>query len=741
VRKSAFVIIFTLILVSLLHIGLVNADSVIYIKADGSIVPSTAPIERDGDVYSFTDRIFNQTIVVERSNIVIDGAGFKLEGYREGLEHFEFGSKVMTERGLHVIGVSNVTIQNMELQNFELGICIENSSDCVITSSTLTNDVKSLYYWYSNGFNLKNSSNCLIGNNTIINSCMVFKGSSNNIISNNTLHGGVVDLSLSYNNTFTENRIYDGNFEAGGYLGFKEMKDYMNSIDTSNQVNDAPVYYLVNQTNLTIDSNTTSQIGALVLVNCDNITIKDATIMQGMPTVMFAFTTNSALINCSVIDYQNHNGIVLRNSANNLISNNNITSYGGWSQHIGLHAPHSFNNTISDNFVAGSWWWGITSGSFDVISGNIITQAETGLLISEFGNTVFDNEVYSTRMQISKGVFADSGEGMQVSGANHQIFRNTFRNNGLAIEDLGSNITYYQNNFINNTKTVEVKNRMMNNWDNGTMGNYWSDYADRYPNAKEKGSSGIWDTPYIIDENNQDNYPLMNPTAFPETPDATPPTISIVSPENKTYSTNTLNLSIHSSSYLRLFGVQYSVDGGSFRNVHHPIPPDYHPPVSCDYNTVLDLEDGPHLILAKANVWSGITYANASFTIDTTSPDILVLSPENKTYDTADIPLNFTVNELVSQITYSLDGQENVAIDGNATLTELSDGSHSLIVYATDTVGNTGASETVHFSIEAPPPEPKKSEPFPITWIAAATAIIAIAGAILLIYFRKTKRP
>ena len=733
---------FTLILVSLLHIGLVKADSVIYIKADGSIVPSTAPIERDGDVYSFTDRIFNQTIVVEQSNIVIDGAGFKLEGYTIPYSDLSVGSWFITERGLHVIGVSNVTIQNMELQNFKFGIYIENSSDCVVTSSTLTNDVKSLNPWYSDGLNLKNSSNCLIVNNTIINSCMVFDGSSNNAISNNTLHGGSVELYLSYNNTFTENRIYDGNFKAKHryLLPRIEMKDYMNSIDTSNQVNDAPVYFLINQTNLTIDSNTTSQIGTLVLVNCDNITIKDATIMQGLPTVMFAYTTNSALINCSVIDYRNHNGIELRNSTNNLISNNNITSYGGWSQHIGLHAPYSFNNTISDNVVTGSWWWGITSGSFDVISGNIITQAETGLLISEYGNTVFDNQVYSTRMHVSKGVFADSGEGMQVSGSNHQIFRNTFRNNGLAIEDFGSNITYYQNNFINNTKTIKVQNRKINNWDNGTTGNYWSDYTDRYPNATELDGSGIWDTPYIIDENNQDNYPLMNPTAFPETPEATPPTISIVSPENKTYNTNTINLSIHSSSYLRLFGVQYSVDGGSFRNVPHPIPPDYHPPVSYDYNTVLDLEDGSHFILAKANVWSGIIYANASFTIDTTSPDILVLSPENKTYDTAEIPLNFTVNELISQITYSLDGQDNVAIDGNTTLTELSDGSHSLIVYATDTAGNTGASETVYFSIEVPPPEPKTSEPFPITWIAAATAIIAIVGAILLVYLRKTKR-
>jgi len=39
---------------------------------------------------------------------------------------------------------------------------------------------------------------------------------------------------------------------------------------------------------------------------------------------------------------------------------------------------------------------------------------------------------------------------------------------------------------------------------------HWSDYEERYPNATELDDSSIWDTPYVIDENNQDNYPLMN---------------------------------------------------------------------------------------------------------------------------------------------------------------------------------------------------------------------------------------
>ena len=53
---------------------------------------------------------------------------------------------------------------------------------------------------------------------------------------------------------------------------------------------------------------------------------------------------------------------------------------------------------------------------------------------------------------------------------------------------------------------------------------------------------------------------------------------------------------------------------------------------------------------------------------------------------------------------YSLDGQSNVAITENTTLTELPEGSHNIIVYASDSFGNTGASSTVLFTVDMSPP-------------------------------------
>lgn len=57
----------------------VKAEGTIYIKPDGTVDPSTAQINRVEDVYTFTDNIYDE-IVVQRSNIVINGAGYTLQG-------------------------------------------------------------------------------------------------------------------------------------------------------------------------------------------------------------------------------------------------------------------------------------------------------------------------------------------------------------------------------------------------------------------------------------------------------------------------------------------------------------------------------------------------------------------------------------------------------------------------------------------------------------------------------------
>jgi len=99
-----------------------------------------------------------------------------------------------------------------------------------------------------------------------------------------------------------------------------------------------------------------------------------------------------------------------------------------------------------------------------------------------------------------------------------------------------------------------------------------------------------------------------------------------------------------------------------------------------------------------------ITMVNELLIARAAPPEISVLSPENKTYSVKDVPLTFTVNETTSWIGFSLDEQPTATISGNTTLTSLPDGSHQVVVYANDTSGNMGASNTIHFTVDTTPP-------------------------------------
>jgi len=97
--------------------------------------------------------------------------------------------------------------------------------------------------------------------------------------------------------------------------------------------------------------------------------------------------------------------------------------------------------------------------------------------------------------------------------SNNSIIENNITNNqyGIVLSESSDN-SIYHNNFIDNAEQV-YSYASTNVWDGGYLsgGNYWSDYEERYADAEELDGSGMWNTPYIIDENNQDNYPLMNP--------------------------------------------------------------------------------------------------------------------------------------------------------------------------------------------------------------------------------------
>ncbi|MGD8505491.1 MAG: right-handed parallel beta-helix repeat-containing protein [Candidatus Bathyarchaeota archaeon] len=203
--------------------------------------------------------------------------------------------------------------------------------------------------------------------------------------------------------------------------------------------------------------------------------------------------------------------------------------------------------------------------------------------------------------------------------------------------------------------------------------------------------------------------------------DTLPPDIAILSPRNMTYGTSSISLSFTVDEPTSWIG--YSLDGQVNQTV-------------TGNTTLSGLTNELHDIIVYANDTAGNIGLSDQiyFTVlDVTPPDISVLSPENKTYVTNEISLDFAVDESVTWMAYSLDNEANVTITGNMTLSELAEGSHSLTVYANDTAGNNGASETVYFTIETP------VDVSPIWWIALIIVIVAVS-ALVLLYFAKIRK-
>jgi len=111
-------------------------------------------------------------------------------------------------------------------------------------------------------------------------------------------------------------------------------------------------------------------------------------------------------------------------------------------------------------------------------------------------------------------------------------------------------------------------------------------------------------------------------------------------------------------------------------------------------------------------------------------------------YNATEIPLDFIVDGADSQFAYSLDNQANVTIAGNTTLSGLTEGMHTIIVYTNDTVGDFNNFDTTTFTIT----KPLSTNPNPPPALLTACSMLLIfsvslaALIIVLLFLKKRKR-
>ncbi|MEM4847839.1 MAG: NosD domain-containing protein [Thermosphaera sp.] len=336
------------------------------------------------------------------------------------------------------------------------GILLENRRNVVVRNLKIEK--------FDDGIRIIGSSNITITRNTITNNgwdgIALWHSSGNtitgNTITNNRFYG--IFLTNSSGNTITWNTIANnerrgilflyssGNRIVGNVFwgcGLIVYYSYSNVVE-GNSVNGRPLVYLENARDVVVRDAGQVVVVRSVRVRVENLNLSNTTV-----------------------------GVELWESSECTIAYNNITN-----NRDGIFLHYSNGVTVTGNTIANNGGDGIVLSSS---SGNTITW-----------NTIANNG--------GDGIFLHYSNGVTVTG-------NTIANNGrngiYFYNSSGNRV--FLNNFIGNRMQV-FSVESVNVWDDGSRGNFWSDYAGR-----DLNNDGIGDTPYTIDERNVDLYPLIRP--------------------------------------------------------------------------------------------------------------------------------------------------------------------------------------------------------------------------------------
>ena len=205
--------------------------------------------------------------------------------------------------------------------------------------------------------------------------------------------------------------------------------------------------------------------------------IEDNSLEDNLVGISVTGSSSGNTISGNILNH-NERSIELFNSPSNTISDNNITS----ALVSAISLDESSGNTVSGNSISdltdGMGALMLWASSNNVISRNVLYGGNPMFLLGSSDNVISNNFVVDSEYGIVVGL-----------SSNNEIYSNYFINVAQLAMDT----------------EISEGTPSTNSWDNGSKGNYWSDYA-----GTDSNGDGIGDMPHVLYENNQDNFPLMN---------------------------------------------------------------------------------------------------------------------------------------------------------------------------------------------------------------------------------------
>lgn len=445
-----------------------------------------------------------------QSDTIYTNCGIYSENYSPAI----FNNNIRDNQyGIAFLQGSLTVIRNNTLSHNDKGIYLYNSSSISLINNTFFHNIEAVDLYSSFNNTIKD---CTIHTN---NKGIYLYSCSHNIIqdcylSNNSQQG--IYLHYSAKNTLihnifeycnldliyaTNHTIIHNTFTHGGISLFGGgLSSYIHIIDKTNMVNTYPLYYFSHEKNISLDN---LSIGQLILTNCTDFFIKNVTISYTNMPIEIAYSSHIHLDHITL--HHSHGGIRLYHSSNNTLTSSTIYNING-------------------------------SGVIFVYSSN-------------------DNLLHNCQIRYMElyGIFLSWNSNKNVISScnithNHQ---------GITIMSSSDNLMY-ANNFINNSQQAIDGNH--NQWDNGAIGNYWSEFDNSSEGAWDNNSDGIVDSCYPIPSgDNQDCFPLMDPWAPLENQK---PLVNIYSPAMNAIITNTVTIKGTAQDIDgKILYVEISIDG------------------------------------------------------------------------------------------------------------------------------------------------------------------------------------